>query len=163
PLGCSYRQYGRFFALIQSKKGSSGQTRGPCGASQPDAPQGPGVAETGVGGDSNADSRRVLSFLNTCALNCLESDSSPVHLAVDGSGERAGTNPRRLLQGAFQREAAGCVGEAPRTAGDGVVLDNRECGGTCPGCLSINACGQGVAVCRSEGRRPCPVQLQNVD
>jgi len=82
---------------------------------------------------------------------------------VDRSAERAGTNARRLLQGALQRESTGRVGEASRSACDGVDLDDREHRGTNPGRLSDNACGQGVAVRRSERRGTCCSQGQNVD
>jgi hypothetical protein len=40
------------------------------------------------------------------------------HLVVDDSAERAGTNARRLIQRAFQRESAGCVSEASSPAAD---------------------------------------------
>ena len=43
-------------------------------------------------------------------------------LVVDCSAERAGTNARRLIHCALQREAAGCVGEASGSAGDAVDL-----------------------------------------
>ena len=80
------------------------------------------------------------------------------HLVVDGSAERAGTSARRLIQGAFQRETAGCVGEASRSAGDGVDLDDRERGGARPGRLSGDRGEQGVAVCR--GKVAAPVELR---
>ena len=45
---------------------------------------------------------------------------------VDDSAERAATNARCLVYGAFQPEGAGCARKASRSARDGVALDDRE-------------------------------------
>ena len=104
--------------------------------------------------------RARVSAISSCA--CGRRDSrrprSPANrpgfvlalLVVDGSAQRAGAHARRLIHRAVQREAAGCVGEASRSAGDRVDLDDRERGGTRPGRLPGDRGEQGVAVCRRE-------------
>ena len=75
---------------------------------------------------------------------------------VDGSAVCAGANASHLVHVAVQSEVAGRVSEAARSAGDGVVLDNREHARDPSASPAVNAHGQGVAVGCGEGRGPYP-------